>query len=290
MSTIARPIPALSTLVRLGRISNLPTVWTNAVAALTISGSTRPEQLVLLLPAMTTFYVGGMYLNDFFDRTIDARDRPGRPIDAGEITAGAVCIVGFGLLMAGVALMIPFGPAAAACGVVLATIIVLYDVWHKGNPLSPIIMGLCRALVYVGIGVAMAGTLSTALSIGALALALHVAGITYAAKQEELNRIGHLWPLLMLAAPLLAALPAANSWLVVVALVLLLAVDASAIRLLASRPGPRAVPLGVSRLIAAISLVDAVAVAWSGGSALIVALCALGYPLTRASQKIIPGT
>ena len=39
---------------------------------------------------MTAFYVGGMYLNDYFDRAIDARDRPGRPIDAGEIRAGSV--------------------------------------------------------------------------------------------------------------------------------------------------------------------------------------------------------
>ena len=50
---------------------------------------------------MTAFYVGGMYLNDYFDRAIDARDRPGRPIDAGEIRAGSVLLIGFGLLAVG---------------------------------------------------------------------------------------------------------------------------------------------------------------------------------------------
>ena len=117
MSAIARPMPALSTLLRLGRISNLPTVWTNVIAGSVIAGGARPDQLALILSAMTAFYVGGMYLNDFFDRVADARDRPGRPIDAGEITARAVSIIGFGLLATGVALMIPFGFAAAACGI-----------------------------------------------------------------------------------------------------------------------------------------------------------------------------
>ena len=208
MSAIARPMmPALSTLLRLGRISNLPTVWTNVIAGSVIAGGASPDQLALIVSAMTAFYVGGMYLNDFFDRAVDARERPGRPIAAGEITAAAVSYIGFGLLAAGVLLMIPLGPTAAACGLVLAATIVLYDVWHKGNALSPIVMGLCRAMVYIGACVAVTGSLSKAALIGAFALAFHVAGITYAAKQEGLNRIGNLWPLLMLAVPLLAALP-----------------------------------------------------------------------------------
>jgi 4-hydroxybenzoate polyprenyltransferase len=290
MSAIARPMPALSTLLRLGRISNLPTVWTNVIAGSVIAGGARADQLALLLCAMTAFYVGGMYLNDFFDRAADARDRPGRPIDAGEITAGAVCRIGFGLLATGVVLMIPFGFAAAACGALLAATIVLYDVWHKGNALSPVVMGLCRALVYIGVSVALTGNVSAAVPMGGFALACHVAGITYAAKQESLNRVGNLWPLLMLAVPMFAALPAAAVWPDLAALVLLLAADARAVRLLAARPVPGAVPLAVSSLIAAICLVDAVAVASAGGQLVTVVCCALGYPLTRLFQKGIPGT
>jgi hypothetical protein len=291
MTAIARPAPALSTLLRLGRISNLPTVWTNVVAGSVVAGgAARPAQLVLTLSAMTAFYVGGMYLNDFFDRAIDARDRPGRPIGAGEITAGTVAAIGFGLLAAGMVLMLSLGLAAASCGALLAATIVLYDLWHKGNPLSPLVMGLCRALVYIGTAVAVAGTLSNATLIGALALACHVAGITYAAKQESLNRIGHFWPLLMLAVPLLAALPAVTAWPVLAAVILLLAADAQAVYLLAIRPVPGAVPLAVSGLIAAICVVDAAAIASAGGNSAIAALCVLGYPLTRLLQKIIPGT
>ena len=90
--------------------------------------------------------------------------------------------------------------------------------------------------------------------------------------------------------PLLAALPAiAGGWLVITAF-LLLAADAVAVRLLATRPVPGAVPLAVSGLIAAICLVDALAIALNGGGILLVAICAIGYPLTRLFQKSIPGT
>jgi len=50
------------------------------------------------------------------------------------------------------------------------------------------------------------------------------------------------------------------------------------------------VQLAVSGLIAAICLVDALAIAAAGGSIMVVAICVLGYPLTRLFQKSIPGT
>jgi hypothetical protein len=292
MSVGTAPMPGLSTLLRLGRISNVPTIWTNVLAGSVLAGgAVHSERIGLIAIAMTAFYVGGMYLNDFFDRAIDARDRPGRPIDAGEIGANSVMLIGFGLLAAGIVLMIAFGSGAIICGLLLAGVIVLYDVWHKGNRLSPVVMGLCRALVYIGTGVAMAGGISNATIIGAAALACHVAGITYAAKQESLDRVGNLWPLVLLAVPLLVALPVVfDGWITIAAFVLLLAADAAAIRLLAKRPSPGAVPLAVSGLIAAICLVDALAIAAAGGSIVIVTICGLGYPLTRLFQKSIPGT
>ena len=292
MSAAAAQMPSLSTLLRLGRISNVPTVWTNVLAGSVIAGgASHSDRVALIAIAMTAFYVGGMYLNDYFDRAIDARDRPGRPIDAGEIRASSVMLIGFGLLAVGIALMIAFGLGAILCGLLLAGVIVLYDVWHKGNRLSPVVMGLCRALVYIGTGVAVAGGISNATIIGAAALACHVAGITYAAKQESLDRVGNLWPLVLLAVPLIAALPVLfDGWTTIVAFVLLLAADAAAIRLLVKRPSPGAVPLAVSGLIAAICLVDALAIAAAGGGIVIVAICALGYPLTRLFQKSIPGT
>jgi 4-hydroxybenzoate polyprenyltransferase len=270
MSALTARSPALSTLLRLGRISNLPTVWTNVIAGSVIAGGERrPAEIATIAVAMSAFYVGGMYLNDYFDRALDARERPDRPIAAGEIGAGAVSIVGFGLLATGVGLMIPFGLVAMLWGALLAGVIVLYDVWHKGNAFSPVVMGLCRALVYVGAGVAMAGSVAVALAVGAAALAAHVMGLTYAAKQESLDRVGNLWPLGLLAVPLLAAIAfGAGGPAVIVALALLVAAaaDAGAVWLLAKRPVPGSVPRAVSGLIAAICLVDALAVALAGGA------------------------
>ena len=67
--------------LRLGRVSNLPTVWTNVLAglALTVAGGQAghvagTNQIIVLMIAMTFFYLGGMYLNDAFDADIDAAE------------------------------------------------------------------------------------------------------------------------------------------------------------------------------------------------------------------------
>jgi hypothetical protein len=292
MNVVAVRAPSVQALLRLGRVSNLPTVWTNVIAGATIANTAANIVDVAFVGlAMTAFYVGGMYLNDFFDRDIDARERPGRPIHTGDISASAVSAIGFALLAVGVALLARFGLLAVILGLALAGSIVLYDVWHKGNIFAPVIMGLCRALVYLTTGAAVSGEICFALIAGAIALAAHVIGLTYAAKQENLNDIGRLWPLAVLAGPLLVALPGILSGLLVlIACLLLCAADIAAVRLLAKQAQPDAVPRAVSMLIAAICLVDALTVALYGGGILLACICASGYLLTRLFQTVIPGT
>jgi len=292
MTVVAVRAPSAQTLLRLGRVSNLPTVWTNVIAGATIANAAATIADVAVVGlVMTAFYVGGMYLNDFFDREIDARERPGRPIHAGDISAGAVSAIGFALLAIGVALLAPLGLLTAIWGLALAAAIVLYDAWHKGNIFAPVIMGLCRALVYLATGAAVSGEIRSTLIIGATALAAHVIGLTYAAKQENLNQVGKLWPLFILAGPVLFALSGiSGGWPVVIGAFVLCAVDIAAVRLLARRVTPDAVPRAVSMLIAAICLVDALAVALYGGGMLLACLCASGYVLTRLFQAVIPGT
>jgi 4-hydroxybenzoate polyprenyltransferase len=288
-ATTSRAVP-LGTLLRLGRVSNLPTVWTNALAATVIAGGDPfGSRTALALAAMTLFYVGGMYLNDAFDRGIDARERPGRPIPAGEIAAASVFGIGFGLLGAGVVLMALCGAPALVAGLALSAVIVLYDMRHKGNPLSPVVMSLCRLLVYVGAAAATVGAVPAAVWIAGLAMAAHVAGLTYAAKQEALDRVERLWPLAVLVLPLIvgaAAIPghwwAAAFWLA------LAAADWLAVDKLRRRAAPGAVPAAVAALIAAISLVDALMVAPVSPAAAV--LCVAGYAATRLAQRIVPGT
>jgi hypothetical protein len=240
--------------------------------------------------AMSLMYIGGMYLNDYYDRLVDARERPQRPIPAGEISAGLVCGFGFGMLGLGATLLAATGMAAALLGACLALAIVIYDVFHKGNPAAPVIMGLCRALVYGAAAATAAGSVAVAVMLAGLVLLAFVAGLTYAARQESFDRVGNLWPLVMLAAPMLLALPALREGVLAIAIYLaLIACAVYAVYLLAARPMPGAVPRSVGLLIAGISLVDAALLAAAG--AIVPALAAvLGFPATLMLQKHIPGT
>ena len=148
----------LSTALKLGRVSNLPTVWTNALAGAVLAGAAElgPQFAVMLL-GFSLFYTGGMFLNDAFDAKFDAQQRPERPIPSGEISASTVFRLGFGQMAAAVLLLawVGFGFAPrtgtwpALAGLALASTITLYDWNHKKNRLSPVVMGLCRVLVVV---------------------------------------------------------------------------------------------------------------------------------------------
>ena len=89
--------------LRLGRVSNLPTVWSNSLAGLVLAGGTAAtigiELGLGLMIIMSLFYIGGMYLNDAFDQHIDAIERPERPIPSGHVRASTVYICGSSMLL-----------------------------------------------------------------------------------------------------------------------------------------------------------------------------------------------
>ena len=288
--TAQRPL-SLTALLTLGRVSNLPTVWTNVLTGAVLAGGAWHDgRTGIVLVAMSLFYVGGMYLNDYFDRGIDARERPERPIPAGDVAADLVAAIGFGLLAAGVALLATIGLAPAICGLGLAALIVAYDLFHKGNPVAPVMMGACRMLIYLGAAAATTGSIPEFVVIASLALLAYIAGLTYAARQESLDRVGNLWPLVALSAPMIVALPGLGRGLLSAAIYfVLIGWTAAAVRLLARRPAPGAVPRAVAALIAGVSLVDAALSASAGASA--PALLALtGFAATVLLQRYIAGT
>ncbi len=282
----------------LGRVSNLPTVWTNMLAALVLAGGALGDgRLPALLAGLTLFYVGGMYLNDAFDAEIDARERPERPIPAGRVGRGTVYALGFGMLALGVACLAWTGLGVAGGtgiwpllgGLALAAAIVFYDWYHKANPLSPVVMGACRFLVYVATGLAIALPLPPALLIGGGLLLCYVIGLTYVAKQENLGQVKNLWPLLFLAAPLAYGLVLAVDYpLVLVYLAPLAAWMALALWLIRRR-GPGDIPRAVVSLIAGISLYDAMLIAGTGNLGL-AGLALLGFFVTLGLQRYVAGT
>ncbi|MFM9914880.1 MAG: UbiA family prenyltransferase [Rhizobacter sp.] len=288
----------LSTALRLGRVSNLPTVWTNVLVGVVLAGGVVSDsRLPLLLLALSLFYVGGMFLNDAFDREFDAKHRPERPIPSGRVSAREVFLLGFGMLVVGTA-----GVAAASRGpdgipawralassAGLAGSIVFYNAHHKGNPLSPLVMGLCRVFVVFTAAFSVAVVLPSLVFLAAIALLCHLIGLTYIAKQEHLDRIGNLWPLGFLVVPVLyGAVLAGSAPVVWVPLMLYVAVLLFALHLLRRRARGD-VPRAVVTLIACMSLLDSVVLAGSG-QIWPAALASLAFLMTLALQRWVSGT
>jgi 4-hydroxybenzoate polyprenyltransferase len=291
MAITAHSSVSPATHLKLGRVSNLPTAWTNVLAGTILGGGSAGGARTLLVAlAMSMFYVGGMYLNDYCDRDIDARERPERPIPRGEISQTTVAIIGFALLASGIALMAGFGVAAALASLALAAAIVAYDWFHKGNPAAPLVMGLCRGLVYCAAGAAAVGGFAGMPGIAAIALVAYTAGLTYAARQESLGTVGNLWPLLLLAAPMIVTWPAVQHGNVGIAVyVAVIANAGAALYLLARRPVPKSVPYAVGLLIAGLSLVDASFLA-SVGAITASAVAVGGFAATLVLQRYVAGT
>ena len=291
MAVATRRSLTLETLLKLGRVSNLPTVWTNVLTGTVLAGgSAWSGRTSIVALAMSLFYIGGMFLNDYCDRSVDARERPRRPIPAGEISGRMVAAIACALLVDGMALIAMFGMAAAAGGLALALAIVGYDFFHKGNPVAPLIMGLCRGLVYCTAAAAAVGSVSGTVGVAAGTILAFTSGLTYAAQQENLDRIGHLWPLLLLAAPMIVSLPAlVQGTLGLLVYVGLVVCICCAVYLLARLPVPGSVPRAVGLLIAGISLVDAALLASADAMAAAL-LASTGFVATLLLQKYIPGT
>ena len=171
----------------LSRVSNLPTVWTNVLAGMALSGAIHWALFVVVAAAVSLLYIGGMFLNDAFDHRVDAVQRPERPIPAGELSVGVVFTAGFALLAAGVIVVAAGAPRAASWAALLAGCITLYNWRHKANPVAPIVMGACRALVYV-VAASAAGIVSGALILWAAIGGAYVIALTLVAKHGD-----HSW-------------------------------------------------------------------------------------------------
>jgi 4-hydroxybenzoate polyprenyltransferase len=283
--------------LRLGRVSNLPTVWTNVLAGAMLSGADAAVgRLATVVVALSLFYVAGMYLNDAFDRHVDARERPERPIPSGLISATAVFTIGSGLLAAAIIILVVNGMIAGSrltptviSGLALAGVIIYYDVRHKRDPMSPLVMGLCRVLVYVTAALAIADRLTSPVLGGAVILLSYLIGLTYVAKQETLTEYRNLWPLAFLFAPFVYTAPGLlhSSVATVIYLGFLIWVGYGVMLLV--RRGRVNIPRAVISFIAGISLLDALLIANSGATS-VAPWGIAGFGATLLLQRYVRGT
>jgi 4-hydroxybenzoate polyprenyltransferase len=180
------------------------------------------------------------------------------------------------------------GPRAFVAGLVLIGVIVLYDVWHKTNPLSPLVMAACRLMVYVGAFAAFAWPPTPMLGIAGVLMVLHLVGLTAIAKSEARPSVVGYWPAALLCvpplffatqlgtlAPPLAVLEAA--WVLY------------SVRFVYRRTDRR-IGAAIARLIAGISLLDAMVLASSGASLAVIGLAIMAFALTLFFQRYVEGT
>ena len=293
------PTPLWRIYLTLGRVSNLPTVWSNCLAGVILAGGVpNAFPMLALVLSLSLFYTGGMFLNDAFDHRFDREFRPERPIPQGWISLWHVYLAGFSLLVAGeLMLLLPFGVSGADFpavpllgGLVLGALIVYYNYRHKTDPMSPLVMALCRVMTYLIAGSMFGMAFFAPLGWGALMLLSYLIGLTYVARQENLTEVKNLWPLLFLAAPFVQGFPVVLrfSWESLLYAVFLGWV-AYAISFLLRREG-RNIPRTVIGLIAGISLLDGLLIAGTGAPAVWAFVAAAGFVLTLFFQRYVAGT
>jgi hypothetical protein len=280
----------LRALLILGRVSNLPTVWSNCLAGWLLGDGGDYDKFLLLCLGATGLYLGGMFLNDSFDAEFDRQRRRERPIPSGTISERAVWCWGFGWLGFGAVVLVTLGKTTAMLALLLMVAILVYDAVHKLITFSPLLMAGCRFLLYlVAASVSAAGV--TGLTIwSALVLGAYIAGVSYVALRESANSPMPYWPCLLLAPPLVLAYVVnadaeRSRSLVLSALVLLWIVRCCRLSLW----GPnRNLGRTVAGLLAGIVLIDVLAVAPEPYPTGLVFLLFLGTALLL--QRFVPPT
>ena len=222
------------TLLVLGRVSNLPTVWSNCLCGWLIGigyvgiGTMDWAMFAWLCTGATAMYLGGMYLNDACDVAFDREHRKERPIPSGAISVGAVWKIGIGLLAVGVGMLSIQGSVTALLALGLFNCIFLYNFIHKKITWSPVLIALCRfLLVLTAAAFAFVAPDKFALfafetsdqkepffthensglaTWMALVLCLYVTGLSCLAKVETKPGLVKFWPCLLLASPVVLAL------------------------------------------------------------------------------------
>jgi hypothetical protein len=141
--------------LRLMRPANLVTSVADVLAGITIAGFVllsvaAPEsRTAILLLCLSTIglYGGGVVFNDVFDASLDAVERPERPIPSGLVTVRQGALLGILLLAAGIAAAGFVNRLSLLLSIAIAAAALIYDKWGKHHSfLGPLNMGICRGL------------------------------------------------------------------------------------------------------------------------------------------------
>lgn len=284
----------------LARVSNLPTVWTNILAAWLLAGGMwdwRP--LAWLLFGGSLIYSGGMILNDAADVKFDREFRKERTVPSGRVSVTTAWTVGIVCLIVGYVLMVWGAETCIWINSALVVAVVAYDLYHKPWAGSVFIMGSCRTLLYLSAASAVTGTVNWSgyheVIVKAIALGGYVVGLTFVARHEsgsaKSSNAAFTASLLMLGSPIYSGVAyafinqhASAGLLMSVGLVLFLWVVVVKMK---SDP-PRTIGPAVGSLLAGIVLVDALAVSSISMTTSMALVCIM--PLVLIWQRKIAAT
>jgi 1,4-dihydroxy-2-naphthoate octaprenyltransferase len=189
------------------RLLRLPNVFTAFADILlgTIAAATwrlNPFGAVVLLLASSCLYCAGMVWNDYFDFEEDKRERPFRPLPAGQILRSTAFQIGLALLAIGISLGVAAGATAGnrsfwpgLLTITIAVAVLLYDGWLKRTVMGPLVMATCRVLnVLLGLSLATTEDIPWNLRLHLAGIVgLYIVGLTWFARQESgLSRPAHL--------------------------------------------------------------------------------------------------
>jgi hypothetical protein len=181
MSGSARPdAGTIAELVRLPAVLSIP--GDTLLGAAAAGAPMTPGAVAGRLAASSCLYLGGMALNDYADREVDAVERPHRPIPSGRVDPTVALRVAQVLTAGGVAIAgMVGGRRALRVAVPLAASVWAYDLALKSTAAGPVAMAGCRALdVMMG---ASDGKLRHAL-VPAAVVAGHTLTITMVSRHE----------------------------------------------------------------------------------------------------------
>lgn len=166
------------------RPPNVVTAVADVLAGYAVAGRAQPRALPWLIAATVCLYAGGVVLNDFFDRRVDAVERPERPIPSGRVPAARAAGLGAALLIVAVAAATQATRTAAAVAAAIAAFVLLYDARAKRHPIAgPACMGTCRGLnLLLGVSID-GGALRAQWPLGLLPL-VYIAAVTTVSRGE----------------------------------------------------------------------------------------------------------
>lgn len=262
----------------------------------------QPQQLtafLLLCLSSAGLYLSGMVFNDYFDREVDAVERPNRPIPSGAISTDTAFRLATGLMVTGLIAAGLVGIPSLVVAVFLSVMVLGYDGGLKKTPLGPITMGSCR-FGNVLLGASAVASVSDLLAntplLIAAGLGTYIVGVTLFAKQEATlsRRTALVGAACVINVGVLGLAYIVNNsalldnrfralGILIVVLVTINRRLASAI----SEPSPQRVQLAIKSLLLSLVVLDAVLVyAFNGDQQLAIATVTLLFPAIGLSRLI----